>query len=185
MQVSSIAYAFGSPVNLLCVIYNHTAGIIKFAYKFCIVFFHCRGLLIASMLDATLVHKVMKSTVKDGIIMAFLMNSEGEVITSALLDEPDAQEHFGSIAAAVGNAWRVYARCDLSVNVHNQEEPDSLEQILLELSNTKICAMSVAGTWVAAVVSNETVEIGMLKLKAASLQRALDHLLQPVLVNGE
>lgn len=142
-------------------------------------------LLFLIMLDATLVHKVMKSSVKEGVIMAFLMNSEGEVITSALLDEPDTQEHFGSIAAAVGNAWRVYARCDLSINIHNQEEPDSLEQIILELSNKKICAMSVAGTWVVTVVSNETVEIGMLKLKAASLQRALDHLLQPVLFNSE
>lgn len=137
------------------------------------------------MLDASLVNGLMESSIGSGIEMAFLLNSDGEVLSSVLADEPVVHEQFGAIASAVANAWRVYARCDLCVNVNNEDENESLEQLLLDIETKKICAMSVGGTWVIGLTAKACIEMGMLKLRVASLQRSLDFLLRPVIASAE
>lgn len=135
------------------------------------------------MLNASEVNAVVKSVVGNGIHLALLLDPSGNAISSAFDGIPDEREApYASMIAVTANMWRAYARCDLAVNKLNLElEQDSLEQVLIEFDDKRMCAMSVADTAVVSLVSlDPNVTVGFLKLKTAALQRQLDSMLRPV-----
>lgn len=136
------------------------------------------------MLNASELNAVIKGGVGDGVQLVLLLDANGDAMSSAFTDiRKDKNDDYAEMVAATANAWRVYARSDLAVNrLTLQVEPDSLEQVLVDFGEKKMCAMSVAGSAVLCLVSSDaSVQMGLLKLKTAALQRKLDAMLRPVM----
>ncbi|KAK7200889.1 hypothetical protein NESM_000147700 [Novymonas esmeraldas] len=137
------------------------------------------------MLCASDLNAVMSHAVGDGILMSLLLDASGNAIASAFAG-PASQKDvaYAPAVAATANMWRAYAHSDLAMNKLNLElESESLEQMIVVFPDKKICAMSVADTAVVSLVSaDEAMTEGFLKLKTAALQRKLDRLLRPVMV---
>jgi hypothetical protein len=137
------------------------------------------------MLNASELNAVIGNAVGNGVIMALLLDASGNAIASAFAGTAAQKEAiYAPVVAATANMWRAYARCDLATNKLNLElEIESLEQMIAVFPDKKICAMSVADTAVVSLVSLEgAVTEGFLKLKTAAVQRTLDRLLRPVMV---
>lgn len=137
------------------------------------------------MLNASELNAMVSGAVGEGIVMALLLDACGNAIASAFGGSAAEKEIFyAPVVAATANMWRAYARSKLAVNKLNLElEADSLEQMLAVFPDKKICAMSVADTAVISLVSlGDGVTEGFLRLKTAALQRKLDRLLRPVMV---
>lgn len=80
-----------------------------------------------------------------------------------------------------GNLWRAYATCDLARNrATGMLEPESLEAVMVDLGESKVCAVGVGGNGIL-LLAGQQVELGMLKLKATALQRHLDPSLRCVM----
>lgn len=137
------------------------------------------------MLNASELNVVVSGAVGNGVVMALLLDASGNAIASAFGGTAaDKEAIYAPVVAATANMWRAYARSELAVNKLNLEvEAESLEQMIVVFPDKKICAMSVADTAVVSLVSlEESVTDGYLKLKTAALQRKLDRLLRPVMV---
>ncbi|CAD2216561.1 hypothetical protein AGDE_02819 [Angomonas deanei] len=80
------------------------------------------------------------------------------------------------------NLWRAYSTNDLTVNkLTMKPEEDALECIFLEFEDSKLCTMSATEYAVVCLVSKDgAMEMGMLKLRTAALQRQVNALLQPI-----
>ncbi|KAG5492876.1 hypothetical protein JKF63_01456 [Porcisia hertigi] len=136
------------------------------------------------MLCASDLNAVVNSAVGDDILMALLLDASGNAIATAFAGSAAQRDMFyAPVVAATANMWRAYARNDLAINKLNLElEADSLEQMIVNFPDKKLCAMSVAETAVVSLLSvNESVTDGFLKLKTAALQRKLDRILRPVM----
>ncbi|KEG10824.1 hypothetical protein DQ04_03251020 [Trypanosoma grayi] len=135
------------------------------------------------MLDASAINSSMHHAVGNGVVTAFLLDENGVLLSSASADPEYVHTRERSmILAAIGNVWRACARNDLAKNkITNEVEPEALEQVLMDFSSKKLCAMSVGGTAILCLVSSG-LEMGLLKLKTAALQRRLDEYLRPVLM---
>lgn len=129
------------------------------------------------MIDASAINNIVRSSVDEVVEAAFLLSSEGEIIASGYKCEGSGPEKHDLSASIVAMAWKCYGKCDLSLNIHGQEEEDSLEQFFLEFQNKKICAMSVVKNYLVLLVGVGEAETGLLKLKTASLQRGVNFLL--------
>lgn len=127
------------------------------------------------MLNAIALNKALEQVLGNGVECVVLVNTRGALLASASTSPSfrDSQQEAVLVAAAA-NLWRAYATCDLARNKSTgQVEPDSLEALLVELGESKICALGVGGAGIL-LLSGTQVELGMLKLKATSLQRHLD-----------
>ncbi|KPA86562.1 hypothetical protein ABB37_00698 [Leptomonas pyrrhocoris] len=137
------------------------------------------------MLNASEFNAVVGSAVGNGVIMALVLDASGNAIATAFSGTAAEKEViYAAVVAATANMWRAYARSSLATNTLNLElETESLEQMIVVFPDKKICAMSVADTAVVSLVSlDDAVTEGFLKLKTAALQRKLDRLLRPVVV---
>ncbi|KPI90749.1 hypothetical protein ABL78_0185 [Leptomonas seymouri] len=137
------------------------------------------------MLNASELNAVVGSAVDNGVIMVLVLDASGNVIASAFSGTAAEKERiYAAMIAATANMWRAYARNGLAMNKLNLElETESLEQMIVVFPDKKVCAMSVADTAVVSLVSlDDAVTEGFLKLKTAALQRRLDRLLRPVMV---
>lgn len=137
------------------------------------------------MLNASELNAVVSSAVGNGILMALVLDASGNAIATGFSGTAAEKEAiYAPVVAATANMWRAYARNELAMNKLNLElETESLEQMVAVFPDKKICAMSVADTAVVSLVSlDDSVTDGYLKLRTAALQRKLDRLLRPVMV---
>lgn len=137
------------------------------------------------MLNASELNAAIHSAVGDGVLMGLLLDANGTTLASAFdsNNAARAEEEYPAMVAATANAWRVYAGTDLTINkITLETEADALEQVLLDIGERKLCAMSVADVTVVCLVScDPAMQIGLLKLRTAALQQRLDLLLRPVM----
>ncbi|ORC91995.1 uncharacterized protein TM35_000042090 [Trypanosoma theileri] len=134
------------------------------------------------MLDAAAINSSMQQAVEDGVVGVFLLDRDGVLLTSASAD-PDYvhTKERAMIIAAISNVWRACASNDMAKNkLTNKVETESLEQVLIDFGENKICAMSVGGNAILGLVGSG-MEMGLVKLKTATLQRRLDSYLRHVL----
>ncbi|KAH9601744.1 hypothetical protein LSM04_006936 [Trypanosoma melophagium] len=134
------------------------------------------------MLDAAAINNSMLHAIEDGVVAVFLLDRDGVLLSSASADPEyvHAKER-AMIIAAIGNVWRACASNDLAKNkLTNKVEKESLEQVLIDFGKNKLCAMSVGGNAILCLVGSG-MEMGLVKLKTATLQRRLDSYLRPVL----
>ncbi|ESL07929.1 hypothetical protein TRSC58_04377 [Trypanosoma rangeli SC58] len=136
------------------------------------------------MLDAAFINSSMKNALGNGVEAVILLDENGVLLSSASLNpEYVWQKEHSMIVAATGNVWRACAHNDLTKNkTTNTAEAEALEQVLIDFGEKKLCAMSVGGSAILCMVGTE-LEMGLLKLKTASLQRRLDGHLRPVLLS--
>ena len=137
------------------------------------------------MLNASELNAVVSSAVGNGILMALVLDASGNAIATGFSGTAAEKEAiYAPVVAATANMWRAYARNELATNKLNLElETESLEQMVAVFPDKKICAMSVADTAVVSLMSlDDSVTDGYLKLRTAALQRKLDRLLRPLLV---
>ncbi|RNF19239.1 uncharacterized protein Tco025E_04193 [Trypanosoma conorhini] len=135
------------------------------------------------MLDAAFINSSMKNALGNGVEVVILLDENGVLLSSASLNpEYVCQKEHSMIVAATGNIWRACARNDLAKNkLTNAVEAEALEQVLVDFGGKKLCAMSVGGSAILCMLGTG-LEMGLLKLKTASLQRRLDGHLRPVLL---
>jgi predicted regulator of Ras-like GTPase activity (Roadblock/LC7/MglB family) len=135
------------------------------------------------MLSAKAVNAALKQTLGNGVEYVVLVNSKGSLLSSATteLDSEKATTTTLTLVTVAGNLWRSYSTNDLALN-KNVLEPESLEAILVDLGETKVCALSVGGSGILLLAGHQ-VELGLLKLKASGLQRYLDPQLRSVMKN--
>jgi hypothetical protein len=131
------------------------------------------------MINAAALNNSLKLVLDGGVDTVLLFTTKGSLLASASL--PTAVVNQNVIVAAVTNMWRACATNDLAKNpATGMLEPESLEALLVDIGDHKICAVGVAGSGIICIVGQQA-ELGMLKLKAASLQRHLDASLRGVL----
>ena len=131
------------------------------------------------MINAEALHASLKLVLDGGVDTVLLITTKGTLLASSSL--PSATVNQNVIVAAVTNMWRAYATNDLAKSPSTgMLEPESLEALLVDIGDQKICAVGVAGSGIICLVGQQA-ELGMLKLKAASLQRHLDPMLRGVL----
>ncbi|CBH14506.1 hypothetical protein, conserved [Trypanosoma brucei gambiense DAL972] len=135
------------------------------------------------MLEAAVVNECLHGAVGSGILAALLLDEEGVLLSSASSSEEYSYSRERTmIIAAIGNVWRASAQNDLAKSkITNELEPEALEQVLIDFGSKKLCAMSVGGKAILCLVGYQ-VEMGLLKLKTAAVQRRLDVHLRPALV---
>ncbi|CCW61360.1 unnamed protein product [Phytomonas sp. EM1] len=139
------------------------------------------------MLNAAEINAVVESGVGDGVQLAILLEANGTVISSAFAcSKKEREEVYAPVVAATMNIWRLFGRNDLTINkISLEEEPDALEQVLVDFGDKKLCAMSVAENVILCLMSNNAaVQVGRLKLKTMLLQRQLDAILRPIMVES-
>lgn len=134
------------------------------------------------MLNAQALNKSLEQCLGNGVDSVVLINTKGTLLSSAS-SHPKFQEsqQLSTLIAVAGNLWRAYATCDLARNkATGQLEPESMESVLVDLGESKLCAVGVGGSGIL-LLTGQQVELGMLKLKATSLQRHLDPSLRAVM----
>lgn len=88
----------------------------------------------------------------------------------------EAFRNHSLLASVVTNMWLTYSTNDLTANLRDpsKTDPESLEALLFEVANLKVCVVGCGGCSVLCLAGRGNVNFGMLKLKAAALQRHLD-----------
>ncbi|CCW68952.1 unnamed protein product [Phytomonas sp. Hart1] len=140
-----------------------------------------------NMLNAAELNAVVQSGVGDGVQLAILLETNGTVLSSAFAcSKKEREEAYARVVAAAINIWRLYGRNDLTINqISLEEESNALEQVLMDWGEQKLCAMAVADKAIICLLANDAaVQVGRLKVKTMQLQRELDAILRPVMVES-
>jgi predicted regulator of Ras-like GTPase activity (Roadblock/LC7/MglB family) len=134
------------------------------------------------MLNAQALVKTLDQVLGNGVEHVILVTTRGSLLASASqLPDFDGSQLQCTYVAMSANLWRAYATCDLATNRSTgMLEPESLEAIMIDLGDSKVCAVGVGGSGIL-LLAGQQVELGMLKLKATSLQRHLDPSLRSVM----
>lgn len=133
------------------------------------------------MINAQALTKTLQQAIGNGVDTVLLLSTKGiELSVASSIPEYASSTQHSLLVATIANLWRAYATNDLAKSRSGTIDPESLEALLVDLGESKICAVGVGSAGIVAVVGGQ-VEMGMLKLKATSLQRHLDGPLRNVL----
>lgn len=133
------------------------------------------------MLKARPLAGVLRQALGAGVDAVVLMNASGAVICSVSNESAVSNAHLCDapiLLAVMSHAWRGFASCEPSSEDTAVSSGSSLEALMLDTPTTKTILMGVAnGAVILALIAQQDVEVGMLRLKATALQR---HLHEPM-----
>ena len=140
------------------------------------------------MVKASSLATSLRRAIGDGVESALLLTTSGALMCTAsnrvAFDFARSQE-CRKQTAIVANLWRTYAQsangmpCDTAPTPHGDASGggaaanQDLELVLAELETHRLCCVGLGGRAVLALFATPATELGMLKLKAASLQAEL------------
>lgn len=145
------------------------------------------------MINAKAFHQSLEEVLGNGVEIVLSLGLSGTILGSASsLDtsaiaakngdvaEEEAFRNHSLLASVVTNMWLSYSTNDLTANIRDgsKSDPESLEALLFEVSSLKVCVVGCGGTSILCLAGRGEVHFGMLKLKAAALQRHLDSALR-------
>lgn len=138
------------------------------------------------MVKASLLYDKLRNALGDGVDIVLLLTSSGSLMSSASIRVGFSQsQECRTLAALTANIWRTYASTQKGMPVASKNAPHSsgggddddtvseLEFVLAELETNKLCCFGMGGKAVLALFAANSTELGMIKLKAASLQGEL------------
>jgi predicted regulator of Ras-like GTPase activity (Roadblock/LC7/MglB family) len=152
------------------------------------------------MVKASVLAEKLNSAIGDGVDCALLMTTAGALLTTASAKTGFARsQECRMLAALVANIWRVYAQSSggapsdapaaapadgswsgargaggaNGAGAAAAAANSDLELVLAELETHRLCCVGLGGRAVLALFATSGTELGLLKLKAASLQGEL------------
>ena len=141
------------------------------------------------MINAKAFHQSLEEVLGNGVEIVLSLGLSGTILGSASSLDTSAGPKTGAdaageeafrnlslLASVVTNMWVSYSSNDLTANMRDpsKSDPESLEALLFEVSNLKVCVVGCGGASILCLAGRGEVHFGMLKLKAAALQRHLD-----------
>ena len=134
------------------------------------------------MLSTKALSDSLRLVLGDGVETALVVGISGDLLGAAST-APAGDAAFVSqniLSAAATNMWAAYANNDLSRPPQQAMDdaaatPEGLEMLFTTVGNSSVCLASVGGTSILCLAGPAgTVGDGMLKAKAATLQRHID-----------
>jgi hypothetical protein len=140
------------------------------------------------LLKAGLLAEKLQNSVGDGVDIVLLLSTSGALLSTASNRTEFARsQECRMLAALTANLWRNYASQCSVLNAQSGNKgaggapspapaaagATELDFILAELETNKLCVFGMGGRAVLALYAQSSVELGLLKLKAASLQGEL------------
>lgn len=141
------------------------------------------------MLNAKAFHECLQRSLGDGVETVMVIGISGDILglaTSAADGDKSYMEK-GLLSSVATNLWSAYAGNDLAqpqqqAMNNTQEDPESLEAVFTCVGGHNLCVVGVGGVALLCLTATKAAcEVGMLKTKAAALQRHLDGPLRSVL----
>lgn len=133
------------------------------------------------MLRASGLHDALTASLSGGVEAVVLLTTTGVPLSSASINPGYGRSPEHTLThGIVATMWRSYAGCDLAYDIAGELTPESLEALLVDVGDHRLCMVGVGGSAILCLMATRSVEQGLLKLKAASLQAHMDRAFRSV-----
>jgi hypothetical protein len=128
------------------------------------------------MIDAQALNDILGKALSAGIEACGITTQRGELIAARSINPSYIHsQEFNLLLSVVTNSWLSYKTTDLAINADtNAPDPEALCSLFIEAGEKRLYLLALGSQGIIFIQAGRTVQVGMLKLVASSLQEHLD-----------